>query len=889
MKQFYKSAMMALSALALTVVVGCSEDPTEDSTPAIPTITLSEIDVESGVEFLYSAANTVSFTLTTDASWEITKSDGWFSVSPKSGEAGEAILITVAAAPNEEEARESSFTITSNSGDNVRKVTAEQVVKVSQEAFGSASIILGGDVNNGAIVFGGDSTEAKSFTVMSTFDWAITPDDGDWYTLSAIEGDANTLATITVTPKSANTSINKREAVLAITATDADFTENTSEETLSLVQLFPADTHAVGYEFFGDDFSWVTENWNDDTPKYGWPTFKVDGNSYNEFGLVTASDPGLLGENGYTSTAPYVYAHYEGCVKFGKTNYMGNMTLPTLSIDDNTGATLLVEFDAALYATAKPTVDSGAGDFSVSVDGDATVGGWVESEQVVDVRNIQSWKRYSVLVYGATKETKITLGSEDKVTRRIYLDNIKVTRADDINPVQPEVSDVVLPIDSEVIDLTDDSTYSDGKVSSDGAELTYSIRVNDGWVATPKVDWINITAVKVGTSTSSIGATIADGVLTAEPTALPYNGVTIEVERSAVEEIRTGTIEVTSRGEVVETITISQEAGSALQLDVDGSLVDFGSYSDVIVLADKDASATYILNGTTAWSLKSKSDWITLSKESGEANTDEEVTITTTADNKGFRRYGEIVFMLSNGVESADFTYVVTQNTVAPGNNLCDINAAPVKWDLQTAKYTTKEYLYDFVGHSSDKTPFFNNIPSTNGAGYISYTHVDESDTDCGRFIGTTGEPYIKGGWKGDSWLFKVYTTGVAAGSKVRFYGVTKASATGLKYWMGEYKDGGEWKPVVTPTSATTLTEGVIEYTHQLIKTDACTLDYTVTLENAVANGGTIEFRFTCQSLDQANGTSTLPAPNTGTSRFCGDGDGTTSPSICPMIEIVNE
>ncbi len=563
MRQFYKQTLSALAALALTLAVGgCSEDPTEDYTPETPTISLGSVDTTSGVEFLYSAANTVSFTLTTDASWEITKDEGWFVVSPSSGSAGEEMLITVTAAVNKEkEARESSFTITANSGDNVNKVTADQSIKVSQDGFGSASIVLGGDIEDGAIVFESDELTPQNLTIMSTYAWKITADTDDWYTINQTEGTANTLTTVTITPTGENTSSEKFDASLTITAVDANMTDNTATAEVSLVQLFPADSHDVGYKFFGDDFSWVTAGWETPYTKYGWATFKVDGTNYNEFNAEEIDSFATKGYS-YTTDASYIYARYEGCVKLGKTSYMGDITLPTLDINTGKGATLLVEFDAALYSTAKPTIDSGAGSFYVSVDevSGAKLGGWVETSQEISINNTFSWKRYSALIYGATSETKITLGSSDKVTRRIHLDNISVTRADDINPVQPEVTDVALTLDHDVLDLSSSSLYnSDNEVSADGTNLTYSIRVNDAWVATPTVDWINIASTKVGSTTSNIGATVEEGILTATATNLPYNGTVITVDRSTNPDPRTGTIEITSRGEVIHTITIKQE------------------------------------------------------------------------------------------------------------------------------------------------------------------------------------------------------------------------------------------------------------------------------------------------------------------------------------------
>ena len=119
MKRLRNKWFLPLFCAALLATGGCSEDETESSSrePLPPTITTENIP-DQGFSFLYTAQEPQTFLLSSDAPWEITKTEGWFVVTPKEGEAGTGLEISVIANENTGEERTGEFTIRANSGNH---------------------------------------------------------------------------------------------------------------------------------------------------------------------------------------------------------------------------------------------------------------------------------------------------------------------------------------------------------------------------------------------------------------------------------------------------------------------------------------------------------------------------------------------------------------------------------------------------------------------------------------------------------------------------------------------------------------------------------------------------------------------------------------------------
>lgn len=168
------------------------------------------------------------------------------------------------------------------------------------------------------------------------------------------------------------------------------------------------------------------------------------------------------------------------------------------------------------------------------------------------------------------------------------------------------------------------------------------------------------------------------------------------------------------------------------------------------------------------------------------------------------------------------------------------------------------------------------------GNGKLEYYQIDKTELDAdakaARIIGGTGQPYVTGAWVGDYWLFTATASKERpAGTKVQFKAISKCSNTGMKYWLLEYKDGSEWKPV----SATTTEEingKSATYNIKHNNADELPIDVTVTMAKAFKS---VEFRMTCVANAQAKGGAALAKPNGGTHRFGGD------ETTAPVIQVV--
>lgn len=883
MKQLINRWLVLLCCFTLLGTGACSNDDTEPASkePVPPTLTAQNIP-EAGFNFLYSAQTPQTFTLSVDAPWEITKTAGWFVVSPKQGEAGEQILITVTGDYNDGEARTGEFTIRANSGNNLHPCLTEKTVSLSQDAYLQAGILVEGTEDD-ALAFQAEDSEPVTLYITASYDWTLKTSDKSWVAVSPESGKAGERTAITVSP-TPNTAFEKHTSTVTITAVDPIYPENIAEKEISLIQFQPTDKHAAGYVFLSDDFNWITANWIAPYTRYGWPGVNIDGTNSNEFALSTEGMAQAVAARGYTCS-PSVYARYEGHVKLGRTANMGSITTPALSgIDADKAATLLVQFDAAAYSSAGGVIDDGGDTFYLSVTPPATIGGLTETELGIAVKNVWSWTRYSALVYGATSDTKITFGSERSVKCRLYLDNISISRAADEDAETPAPEAVETPLDKEIVNTTPASLFNaEGQIIGDGGTLTCSVRVNKAWTAESDSEWLSITTVKcgaTGTGTNN-GASLTNGIASVTATGLPYNNTQVEVAKNTLTQPRTGHIQIKVDGSVIETLTVIQEAGPGANFEITeltGNALELGY--------DQNSAAAemkFKVKGTHAWTAAlPENAWFTVTPASGAGETETEVTVKATASNTGIRRFAAFTLdMAPAGLDPVTETITVSQQTAAPGSVKWDM-AAPVQWAFSAADMP--KYAPDFAAKAA-AADAPNALPAEQGPGYISYTHTYAGlPENCERLVGGTGHPYITGAWPGDYWLFFVPVQQLSAGTKVHFKALTRTSGTGQLYWKMEYNDGGTWKPV-----SALLTETIqdasgnaleVNFTHK-VKSSNITVDVTVTYANALSDAN-IEFRMTCMANWRADGKGVLPEPNTGTFRWAGAGA-----ADSPMIEIV--
>lgn len=869
--------LWSLLCVTLLGAAACSDDDTEgDSGNPIPPALSTENLPDAGLKFLYSALTPHTFTMNVDAPWEITKTAGWFVVTPNKGEAGQNIQVTVTPALNQGEARDGEFTIRANSGNNLHPCLTEKSIPLSQDAYLAAGIVITG-LDERLLAFEAEDTDPVVFTVETSYDWTLTVENETWLTVAPKSGKAGSAAQVTITPK-ANTTDERHESKITITAGDAEFGENTAEEIIELVQApyMPKDTHTEGYVFFSDDFQWIPDNWVSPYTKYGWPSVSIDGTNGNEFALSTDGMKEAVAAKGYTYT-PSVYARYEGHVKLGKTANMGAITIPALTgIDAGKAATLLVQFDAAAYSSAGGAVDNGDDHMDVTIKGPGTIGDLVETTALVEVKNVWEWTRYSLIVYGATNETRITFGSEREVKCRLYLDNITVTRAKDENPEAPAPEALVTPLDKEIVNTSDPSLFdANSMVVAEGGTLTCSVRVNKAWTAETDCDWLTITTVRCGDADPSTvtgannGASLSNGVATVKATGLPYVTTKVEVGRNSGGESRTGHIIIKSEGAEIEKVAVTQAAEGT---SVTGIVITGLTENQIPEFAaDATAETTFTVRADTDWTIEVPvaETWYSVTPLSGAANTDVTVTVTPTP-NTGGARDGS--FTIQSGTNTE--TILLSQAPSA--------SALHFEWSFPaTAEENNLVSRTERWYKSDDGKARIDAVRAVDNPSNPDMSYSLGYDNEIGRIL-------MYGFALDDYWLFTLPVKNFKANTTLNLRALISSSASGPKFYILEYSADGQasWTSVNTTSiedkSAKDTALRTIVYTHMMPDTPAngdVIVDDDITIPTAVADGNIYLRLRVCDAMAGNKAKNIVPA-NGGTTRM------KTKEGICDAISV---
>lgn len=869
--------LWSLLCVTLLGAAACSDDDTEgDSGNPIPPALSTENLPDAGLKFLYSALTPHTFTMSVDAPWEITKTAGWFVVTPNKGEAGQNIQVTVTPTLNQGEARDGEFTIRANSGNNLHPCLTEKSIPLSQDAYLAAGIVITG-LDERLLAFEAEDTDPVVFTVEASYDWTLTVENETWLTVAPKSGKAGSAAQVTITPK-ANTTDERRESKITITAGDAEFGENTAEEIIELVQApyMPKDTHTEGYVFFSDDFQWIPDNWVSPYTKYGWPSVSIDGTNGNEFALSTDGMKEAVAAKGYTYT-PSVYARYEGHVKLGKATNMGAITIPALTgIDAGKAATLLVQFDAAAYSSAGGAVDNGDDHMDVTIEGPGTIGDLVETSALVEVKNVWEWTRYSLIVYGATNETRITFGSEREVKCRLYLDNITVTRAKDENPEAPAPEALVTPLDKEIVNTSDPSLFdANSMVVAEGGTLTCSVRVNKAWTAETDCDWLTITTVRCGDADPSTvtgannGASLSNGVATVKATGLPYVTTKVEVGRNSGGESRTGHIIIKSEGAEIEKVAVTQAAEGT---SVTGIVITGLTENQIPEFAaDATAETTFTVRADTDWTIEvpAAETWYSVTPLSGAANTDVTVTVTPTP-NTGGARDGS--FTIQSGTNTE--TILLSQAPSA--------SALHFEWSFPaTAEENNMVSRTERWYKSDDGKARIDAVRAVDNPSNPDMSYSLGYDNEIGRIL-------MYGFALDDYWLFTLPVKNFKANTTLNLRALISSSASDPKFYILEYSADGQasWTSVNTTSiedkSAKDTALRTIVYTHMMPDTPAngdVIVDDDITIPTAVADGNIYLRLRVCDAMAGNKAKNIVPA-NGGTTRM------KTKEGICDAISV---
>lgn len=886
MKQL-RLCLWAFVLAATVAMTGCKKDsPTEPPTPATPS--LEVVGADNGFAFAYydGEAKAKTFTVTASAPWRIEKNAGWFVAVPSSGDANVETVVTLSAVENDGEARTGEVRIIANAGTFLHPVAAEHTFTVTQTGYHSAEFVVNGVTNN-AFEFPATENVPVEFTVENAFDWTVTVEGDTWFTVEPKTGKGGEATTVKITP-SDNSTEDVREGKLTFKAADKDNPANAGEYMIELRQAgyFVVDTHEKGYVFYNCDFSWIKGIWLSSGSIHGYPVVDtgdfVDGVAAKNGGNgIRINDNNDLSADamaviaGYLADANTAYLRYDGYLILGKSGNMGYVTTqPFKDIDENCTATLLVSFRTQGYRTANVDFNSDIKTGNTTIPVEIIGGGTFEDGKTTrefDAEVFFNWYKHEFVVLNAMATTQIKFGSNESIKNRLFVDDIKVVRADDN---APKAADKALSPDPVVIEV---SGAPETDMPIGGGEITTTrIYVNRPWKLTSDSEWVTFkkfAAYKTADGGAGIEYNTAKTEATSNGSALPFNNNIISVAANdGAPRVATLTLEV--EGKMVGSMTIRQNgtaAGPFITPSTTNAVVDV-AYQRTQVSGNDVYLPNYKITIDTNidWTLTQEGDWFKvvapeaegsinyIAVTEGKANTTTEFYIATDIRKEGdfAARTGKITLT----GEGATATINVSQSAVDMTPTLAA--GADVYWIFSEEGLPTYSSLFAR-----------NNLFKANGQGtaYLQYFEGAGKEDPNGKFArmeGGTGHPYVTGAWPGDYWLFTVPTTALAAGTKINFTALSRTSGTGMLYWIMEYFNGSTWVPT-SELKTVSLNGTDVQYNLE-VKSKNINIDETVTLPAALPAGFVLQMRIRCAANWQANGKGALPAPNGGTMRFAG-------------------
>lgn len=183
-----KIACTALILLAGTFAAACSSDTETEAADRV------EIDgLDEGVHFPYDPEEGVSFSISANKTWSISKSGlDWLTVSQMNGGSKLPATITLSAAPNDDLERSGELTV--YAGAHVQRVT------VTQDAFPIVPTLTLDGLTDDTLEFEFSDLDPVTFSVYANVAWTALPEELGWAEVSPLSGERKKRTTITVTP-----------------------------------------------------------------------------------------------------------------------------------------------------------------------------------------------------------------------------------------------------------------------------------------------------------------------------------------------------------------------------------------------------------------------------------------------------------------------------------------------------------------------------------------------------------------------------------------------------------------------------------------------------------------------------------------------------------------
>jgi hypothetical protein len=411
--------LTVLCCFLLTIPMGCEK---ENGYTGDPYFTI-EGD-PTGI-LTSASALTQAYTVRSNRPWKVVAKDDteWARAYPDEGDL-DGIFRIILKANREIAPRTANFAFVVN-GEEM-----PVLFRVDQDASGPF-ITLSPTPVMPVLSTGGSFT----ITVDANVEWNYTLSDATW--LTQLEKTSGSLTF----NAGENTYGNLRETTLWITPVLPEYADAASSVTIRQSGLRADDGEPVGYTYFEDNFDWVTPfGGPPDIEEYNAIGDAVVTGTLNMYTYAVGVPAGTLRDafvaKGYTDIKPavtsiYFASHY---LKFGKTDVQtgiqraipvaqGKATNVTLTFDATPCITGSANFDKVLLVVE---VD---GPGTVDVDDETTKQSAELDIQLVDKSTVWDWKTKSVVLYGITSDSRITIkankSGNDTGTFRYYLDNLK--------------------------------------------------------------------------------------------------------------------------------------------------------------------------------------------------------------------------------------------------------------------------------------------------------------------------------------------------------------------------------------------------------------------------------------------------------------------------------
>ena len=201
----------------ITIVAEKNDD--KDSRPAVVTVSSGNLTCKvnvtqpgrgafltvnnatsTTVDFTKKDADSKTFSIQSNVSWEVSSDQNWCTVSPKSGSNGGTVTVNVTANTG---STERTATVTVKGGGITRTVTVTQ----AGEAFLTVD-----KKTSTTVAFTKKDAGSKSFSIESNVSWEVSSDQS-WCTVSPKSGSNNGTVTVNVT---ANTGSTERTATVTV-------------------------------------------------------------------------------------------------------------------------------------------------------------------------------------------------------------------------------------------------------------------------------------------------------------------------------------------------------------------------------------------------------------------------------------------------------------------------------------------------------------------------------------------------------------------------------------------------------------------------------------------------------------------------------------------------